>query len=100
MPTSSYPRSKGAGSMSSTSDLVAEAKPPTGEARSAPSTTLMWAMLMVVLIADLLDLLDGTITNIAAPAIVADLGGGSALVKWLGASYALAMGTPVGGRRS
>jgi MFS family permease len=36
----------------------------------------------------------------AAPAIVADLGGGSTLVKWLGASYALAMGTllVVGGR--
>jgi EmrB/QacA subfamily drug resistance transporter len=60
----------------------------------------MWALLVVVLIADLLDLLDSTITNIAAPAIVADLGGGSALVKWLGASYALAMGTllVVGGR--
>jgi EmrB/QacA subfamily drug resistance transporter len=60
----------------------------------------MWALLVVVLIADLLDLLDGTITNIAAPTIVADLGGGSALVKWLGASYALAMGTllVVGGR--
>jgi EmrB/QacA subfamily drug resistance transporter len=90
--------------MSSTSNLAAEAKPSTGEARSvpnaSPSTTLMWALLVVVLIADLLDLLDGTITNIAAPAIVADLGGGSALVKWLGASYALAMGTllVVGGR--
>src|SRR5215813_2318467 len=85
--------------MSSTSDLAAEAQPSTGEARCAPnpspstSSTLMWALLVVVLIADLLDLLDSTITNIAAPAIVADLGGGSALVKWLGASYALAMGT-------
>lgn len=92
--------------MSPTSNLAAEAQSPTGVTPSAPnaspstSSALMWALLVVVLIADLLDLLDGTITNIAAPAIVADLGGGSALVKWLGASYALAMGTllVVGGR--
>ena len=66
----------------------------------AGSAKLMWAILGVVLIADLLDLLDATITNIAAPTIVAHLGGGPALVKWLGAAYALAMGTllVVGGR--
>jgi MFS family permease len=68
--------------------------PPAGAAK------LMWAILAVVLVADLLDLLDATITNIAAPTIVAHLGGGPALVKWLGAAYALAMGTllVVGGR--
>ncbi|MEU8400963.1 NAD(P)H-binding protein [Nonomuraea sp. NPDC048892] len=49
-------------------------------------------MLVVVIAAAALDLLDGTITNLAAPAIVADLGGGQALVQWLGAGYALAMG--------
>ena len=44
--------------------------------------------------------MDSTITNIAAPAIVRDLGGGESLIKWLGASYALAMGVllVVGGR--
>ncbi|MGH3250318.1 MAG: MFS transporter [Trebonia sp.] len=54
-------------------------------------------ILGVVLVADLLD---STITNIAAPTIVANLGGGPTLVKWLGAAYALAMGTllVVGGR--
>jgi EmrB/QacA subfamily drug resistance transporter len=79
----------------------AVAPPPTGLATSPTrSPRLMWAILGVVLIADLLDLLDATITNIAAPTIVADLGGGPALVKWLGAAYALAMGTllVVGGR--
>jgi EmrB/QacA subfamily drug resistance transporter len=57
-------------------------------------------ILAIVLIADVLDLMDSTITNIAAPAIVADIGGGQALIKWLGASYALAMGVllVVGGR--
>src|SRR5258708_2975057 len=77
------------------------APPPTEVAPSpARSARLMWAILGVVLIADLLDLLDATITNIAAPTIVAHLGGGPALVKWLGAGYALAMGTllVVGGR--
>ncbi|WP_257040975.1 MFS transporter [Streptomyces sp. TLI_55] len=51
-----------------------------------------WAILAVILAADVLDLLDATITNIAAPTITADLGGGAALVQWLGAAYALALG--------
>ena len=51
-----------------------------------------WAVLAVVLATDVLDLLDGTITNLAAPTIAADLGGGQALVQWLGAGYALALG--------
>jgi EmrB/QacA subfamily drug resistance transporter len=54
----------------------------------------------VVLAADVLDLLDGTITNIAAPTIAEDLGGGTGLIQWLGASYALALGVllVLGGR--
>src|SRR5215468_6333606 len=79
-----------------------DAVPSQAAAATSPagSAKLMWAILGVVLIADLLDLLDATITNIAAPTIVTHLGGGPALVKWLGASYALAMGTllVVGGR--
>jgi EmrB/QacA subfamily drug resistance transporter len=81
-----------------------EASPPSDavipSAAGSGSAKVMWAILGVVLVADLLDLLDATITNVAAPAIVAHLGGGPALVKWLGAGYALAMGTllVVGGR--
>lgn len=58
------------------------------------------AVLAIVLLADVLDLMDSTITNIAAPSIVRDIGGGEGLIKWLGASYALAMGVllVVGGR--
>jgi EmrB/QacA subfamily drug resistance transporter len=43
---------------------------------------------------------DSSITNIAAPTIVRDIGGGESLIKWLGASYALALGVllVVGGR--
>lgn len=60
----------------------------------------LWGILLVVLLADVLDLMDSTITNIAAPTIERELGGGEALIKWLGASYALAMGVflVVGGR--
>jgi EmrB/QacA subfamily drug resistance transporter len=67
---------------------------------SSLSSRSMWTILVVVLIADALDLLDATITNIAAPTIVGDIGGGPALIKWLGSAYALSLGTllVVGGR--
>jgi EmrB/QacA subfamily drug resistance transporter len=63
-------------------------------------TGFLYAILAVVLIADVLDLMDSTITTIAAPSIVRDIGGGESLIKWLGSSYALAMGVllVVGGR--
>jgi EmrB/QacA subfamily drug resistance transporter len=66
-------------------------------ARLTPRLRLILA---VVLVADVLDLMDSAITNIAAPTIARELGGGEALVKWLGASYALALGVllVVGGR--
>ncbi len=51
-----------------------------------------WAVLAIVLVADIMDLLDSTITTIAAPTISAQLHGGPGLIKWLGASYALALG--------
>lgn len=63
-------------------------------------TGFLYALLAVVIVADVLDLMDSTITNIAAPSIERDLGGGESLIKWLGAGYALAMGVllVVGGR--
>lgn len=75
---------------------------PAGPAAVDPSqlTGPLRALLAVVLVADVLDLMDATITTIAAPTIVGELGGGQSLIKWLGASYALAMGVllVVGGR--
>jgi len=63
-------------------------------------TTRLRLILAIVLLADVLDLMDSTITNIAAPTIVRDIGGGESLIKWLGAGYALAMGVllVLGGR--
>lgn len=59
-----------------------------------------WAVLAVILGADVLDLLDSTITTIAAPTIARDLHGGEPLIQWLGAAYALALGVllVLGGR--
>jgi EmrB/QacA subfamily drug resistance transporter len=69
-------------------------------ATSSPSRTAFWAILALVLLADALDMIDATITNIAAPTIVADIGGGDSLIKWLTAAYALSLGVllVVGGR--
>jgi EmrB/QacA subfamily drug resistance transporter len=67
---------------------------------SSRLTPRLRAILAVVILADVLDLMDSTITNIAAPTIVREIGGGESLIKWLGASYALALGVllVVGGR--
>lgn len=70
---------------------------------SPPSTLTaraVWLTLTVVLLADAMDLIDSTITNIAAPSIAADLGAGDSVIKWLGAAYALALGSllVLGGR--
>jgi EmrB/QacA subfamily drug resistance transporter len=69
-------------------------------ARAADAAHTRWIILAVILLADIVDLLDATITNIAAPTIAAGLGGGPSLVQWLGASYALSMGVllVLGGR--
>lgn len=74
--------------------------PAAGPAATSTSTRLMWAILGLVLLADALDMIDSTVTNIAAPTIATDLHGGQSLIKWLGSSYMLAMGVllVVGGR--
>lgn len=51
-----------------------------------------WLILAIILLADIIDLLDSTITTIAAPSMAGDLGGGPGLIAWLGASYALSTG--------
>ncbi|HSX06783.1 MAG TPA: MFS transporter [Candidatus Saccharimonadia bacterium] len=63
-------------------------------------TYLLWAILALVLLADAVDVIDGTVMNIAAPTIAHNLGGGVSLIKWLGPAYMLAMGVLllVGGR--
>lgn len=59
-----------------------------------------WVALAVILAAEVMDLLDSLVTNVAAPAIRADIGGGESTIQWLGAAYTLAMaiGLITGGR--
>jgi EmrB/QacA subfamily drug resistance transporter len=75
---------------------------PHGPVAADPAklTPLLRGILAIVITASMLDLLDSQITNIAAPSIVHNLGGGETLIKWLGASYQLAIGTflVIGGR--
>ncbi|MFG1628407.1 MFS transporter [Kribbella sp. NPDC049227] len=64
------------------------------------SSRRLWTILGLVLLADALDVIDATVTNIAAPTIADELHGGVSLIKWLGPAYMLAMGVLllVGGR--
>src|SRR5262245_231464 len=59
-----------------------------------------WAALFVILAAEVMALLDAMVTNIAAPSMRADLGGGAGTIQWLAAAYTLAMtgGLLTGGR--
>ncbi|WP_308249775.1 MFS transporter [Sphaerisporangium fuscum] len=59
-----------------------------------------WAALFVILAAEVMDLLDAMVTNIASPTIRAELGGSAATIQWLGAAYTLSMavGLITGGR--
>src|SRR6478609_10714710 len=50
-----------------------------------------WLAFAAALAATLMDLLDSTIANVAAPAIRADLGGSYADLQWIAAAYTLAM---------
>jgi MFS family permease len=50
-----------------------------------------WAALFVILAAEVMDLLDAVVTNIAGPSMRADLGGGASTLQWLAAAYTLSM---------
>jgi EmrB/QacA subfamily drug resistance transporter len=78
---------------------------------AAPATTAIaaeattghprrWLILFIVLAVECMDLLDGTIVNVAAPSIRADLGSSTTALQWIVGGYALAMavGLVVGGR--
>ncbi len=57
-------------------------------------------VLTVVLVADVMDLVDSTVANLAGPSIRADLGGGDATLQWVLAAYttAFALGLVTSGR--
>ena len=49
-----------------------------------------WAVLALVLAAECMDLLDGSIVNVAAPTISSDLHASTAALQWIISGYALA----------
>jgi EmrB/QacA subfamily drug resistance transporter len=57
---------------------------------STRSYRLRWVVAAVVLAANVMDLLDATIVNVAAPSIHRELGGGASTIQWLSAGYTLA----------
>jgi len=64
------------------------------------TTKRPWLGLFAILAATLMNLLDSTIVNVAAPSIQAELGGSFAALQWIAAGYTLAMavGLLTGGR--
>jgi EmrB/QacA subfamily drug resistance transporter len=58
------------------------------------------AVLVVVMVADVMDLLDSTIANLAGPSIRADLGGSGTTLQWVLAAYTMtfAIGLVTSGR--
>jgi EmrB/QacA subfamily drug resistance transporter len=63
--------------------------PPCEEAR--PTARIAWLGFLVVVASSVMDLLDSTIAQTAAPAIRRDLGGTFASLEWISAAYTLAM---------
>ncbi len=49
-----------------------------------------WLVLVVVVIADIMDLIDSSVANLAGPSIRADLGGGQVTVQWVLSAYTAA----------
>ncbi|QMU68972.1 MFS transporter [Streptacidiphilus sp. P02-A3a] len=64
-------------------------EPVTEPEAKPPGYRWRWQILAVVLIAEVMDLLDSTVVNVAAPAIHAALGGGSSEIQWITAGYTL-----------
>jgi len=48
-----------------------------------------WWVMVAVIIADVMDLLDSTITSLAGPSIRADIGGSESTLQWILAAYTL-----------
>jgi EmrB/QacA subfamily drug resistance transporter len=77
---------------------AAPARP--AESAAPASRSWRWLAFGVVITAAVMDLLDSTIAQVAAPTIRRELGGSYAVIEWVTAAYALAMavGLLTGGR--
>jgi EmrB/QacA subfamily drug resistance transporter len=59
-------------------------------ARSIAANPLRWFVFAVVIAANMMDLMDATIVNVAGPSIRDALGGSASALQWLSAGYTLA----------
>jgi EmrB/QacA subfamily drug resistance transporter len=78
----------------------ARAEQASAEQAAGAGQRWRWLAFAVVIAAAVMDLLDSTITQVAAPTIRHELGGSYAVIEWVTAAYALAMaaGLLTGGR--
>jgi EmrB/QacA subfamily drug resistance transporter len=72
--------------------MPATAAPPLPISSAEPivRNPLRWFVFAVVIAADVMDLMDSTIVNVAGPSIRAALGGSASTLQWLSAGYTLA----------
>src|ERR1700735_4448560 len=66
------------------------AKPPGAAAPPTARNPLRWFVFAVVIAANIMDLMDATIVNVAGPSIRHALGGSASTLLWLSAGYTLA----------
>src|SRR3954449_11271222 len=80
--------------------LPADVRDGTLDTAASAAQRAAWIGFAVVLAASVMDLLNATIAQTAAPAIRLDLGGSYATIEWTTAAYTLAMATGLllGGR--
>ncbi|WSN26023.1 MFS transporter [Streptomyces griseoaurantiacus] len=73
---------------------------PDARLSDARPSRAAWLVLVVVVLADLMDLIDSSIANLAGPSIHADLGGGQVTVQWVLSAYTatFALGLVTSGR--
>jgi EmrB/QacA subfamily drug resistance transporter len=78
---------------------TAVAVPPAVQERQS-GHPLRWRILWVILAVEVMDLLDGTVVNVALPAIRGDLAASNTALQWVAGGYALtfAVGLVTGGR--
>src|SRR6478735_4562934 len=87
--------------MSSAPEITYEVHESLGaEPTGAAGRKWRWVAFGTVVTAAVMDLLDSTIAQVAAPTIRSELGGSYAVIEWVTAAYALAMavGLLTGGR--
>src|ERR1700734_3004859 len=73
-----------------TAPVEGRAMAPGSSERAAAPNPLRWLVFAVVIAANIMDLLDATIVNVAGPSIRAAIGGSVTTLQWLSAGYTLA----------